>query len=123
MEDGRVVAPLPGYDDIGNLNIVLIVKEYKFVLTESCLAEPGKGATDEEIQACWRWKKADEMAWFYILSFLSNAMGILIISVVTMPLTGFGSHENSEVKRAWTREIPGWVTPWEAGCELPETKP
>ncbi|KAM7489270.1 hypothetical protein LguiB_026754 [Lonicera macranthoides] len=38
-------------------------------------------------------------------------------------LTGFGSHENSEVNRAWTREIPGWVTPWEAGRELAETKP
>ncbi|KAM7520002.1 hypothetical protein LguiB_018964 [Lonicera macranthoides] len=37
-------------------------------------------------------------------------------------LTGFGSHENSEVKRVWTREISGWVTPWEAGRELPKNK-
>ncbi|KAM7461351.1 hypothetical protein LguiA_029472 [Lonicera macranthoides] len=42
--------------------------------------------------------------------------------VTPCELTGFGSHENSEVKRAWARAIPGWVTPWEAGRELPETK-
>ncbi|KAM7481442.1 hypothetical protein LguiB_006025 [Lonicera macranthoides] len=38
-------------------------------------------------------------------------------------LTGFESHKNSEVKRAWARAIPGLVTPWEAGRELPETNP
>ncbi|KAM7482652.1 hypothetical protein LguiB_007235 [Lonicera macranthoides] len=50
-----------------------------------------------------------------------HSPGVVIFRAIE--LTGFGSHENSEVKRAWTREIPGWVTPWEASRELPETKP
>ena len=33
------------------LNIVLIAKKYKFILIKVCPQQPGKGATDEKIQA------------------------------------------------------------------------
>ncbi|XP_057972799.1 uncharacterized protein LOC131160946 [Malania oleifera] len=57
-----------------NLDIVLIVEECKYVLTEVCPQKPNEGATDEETQAYRKWIKADEMARCYTLAFISNVL-------------------------------------------------
>ena len=45
-----------------NLDIVLTVEEYKYVLTEVCPYKPEDGSTDEvTIQAYQKWNKADKM--------------------------------------------------------------
>ena len=51
-----------------NLNLVLIVEGYKFVLTEKCSEQPGNEATNEEAHPYQKWKKANEMARCYILA-------------------------------------------------------
>ena len=53
---------------------MLTTEEYKFVLTEACPPAPGERETDEETQAYWKWKKADKMAWYYILASMSNVL-------------------------------------------------
>ncbi|XP_057490937.1 uncharacterized protein LOC130776700 [Actinidia eriantha] len=57
-----------------NLDIVLTVEEYKFVLTEVCPQQLGEGATDEETQAYQKCKKVDEMMQCYILASVSNVL-------------------------------------------------
>ncbi|XP_075112255.1 uncharacterized protein LOC142182160 [Nicotiana tabacum] len=57
-----------------NLDIVLIVEEYKFVLVEVCPKKPGHDATDDEQKAYKKWVKGDEMTWYYILASMSNVL-------------------------------------------------
>ncbi|XP_057954095.1 uncharacterized protein LOC131148409 [Malania oleifera] len=57
-----------------NLNIILTVEEYKYVLVEVCPQKPSERATDEETQAYRKWIKADEMVRCYILASMSNVL-------------------------------------------------
>ncbi|GMP93382.1 hypothetical protein CsSME_00043244 [Camellia sinensis var. sinensis] len=57
-----------------NLDIVLTAEEYKYVLTEVCLATSGEGATEQETQAYQKWVKAGEMERCYILASMSNVL-------------------------------------------------
>ncbi|XP_038714996.1 uncharacterized protein LOC120008684 [Tripterygium wilfordii] len=57
-----------------NLDIVLTSEEYKFVLTEVCPELPEEGATEEQISAHKKWKKADEMARCYMLASMSDVL-------------------------------------------------
>ena len=57
-----------------NLDIVLTAKEYKYVLTEACPELPVVGATDEQIAAHKKWKKADEMARCYMLASMTDVL-------------------------------------------------
>ena len=49
-----------------NLNIVLTVEDYKFLLTDLCLPKPHEGATEQEAKPYEKWVKADEMSRCYI---------------------------------------------------------
>ena len=57
-----------------NLNLVLIVEGYKFVLTEICPPKPYSVYSKEEDEAYQKWRKADEMARYYILASMSNLL-------------------------------------------------
>ena len=57
-----------------NLNIVLTVDDYKFVLTEACPPAPAEGASEEEAKPYKAWKKADAMARCYMLGSMSNVL-------------------------------------------------
>ena len=57
-----------------NLDIVLTAEEYNFVLTKVCPQQPSEGATNEEIQAYQKWKKANEVTLCYILASMSNIL-------------------------------------------------
>ncbi|XP_019227249.1 PREDICTED: uncharacterized protein LOC109208574 [Nicotiana attenuata] len=57
-----------------NLDIVLIAKEYKFVLDEVCPEKPREDATDDEHKAYQKWVKADETAGCYILASMLDVL-------------------------------------------------
>ena len=57
-----------------NLDIVLTVEDYKFVLTDLCPPKPYEGATEQEPKPYKKWVKADEMSWCYILASMSNML-------------------------------------------------
>ncbi|XP_038715022.1 uncharacterized protein LOC120008712 [Tripterygium wilfordii] len=57
-----------------NLDIVITSEEYKFVLTEVCPELHEEGASDEQISAHKKWKKADEMARCYMLASMSDVL-------------------------------------------------
>nr|XP_023920003.1 uncharacterized protein LOC112031546 [Quercus suber] len=57
-----------------NLDIVLIAKEHKFVLSEPCPDFPTLNAPSEERQLYYRWRKSNEMAKCYILLSISNVL-------------------------------------------------
>ena len=57
-----------------NLNLVLTIEGYKFVLTELCPPTPDSNSSKEEVEAYQTWCKADEMARCYILSSMSNVL-------------------------------------------------
>ncbi|XP_065630261.1 uncharacterized protein LOC136067848 [Quercus suber] len=57
-----------------NLDIVLIAKEHKYVLSQSCPNFPSLGAPLEEKQRYDRWQKFNEMAKCYILASISNVV-------------------------------------------------
>ena len=57
-----------------NLDIVLIAKEHKFVLSEPCLDFPAVDASSKERQQYDRWRKSNEMAKCYILASISNVL-------------------------------------------------
>ena len=67
--------------------LLLTTEEYKFVLTKARPAEPGDGATDEETQAYWTWKKANDMARCYILASMSNVLQHQHESSLSWPMT------------------------------------
>nr|XP_016511526.1 PREDICTED: uncharacterized protein LOC107828674 [Nicotiana tabacum] len=47
---------------------------YKFVITEECPEKPDEDATDDQVKACDKWVKADEMARCYILTSMANVL-------------------------------------------------
>ena len=49
-----------------NLDIVLTVEDYKFVLTDLCPPKPHEGATEQEAKPYEKWVKVDEMSRCYI---------------------------------------------------------
>ena len=58
-----------------NLDIVLTVKDYNFVLLiDLCLLKPHEGATEQEVKPYEKWVKADEMSRRYILASMSNIL-------------------------------------------------
>ena len=57
-----------------NLNLVLTAQEYKFVLTDVCPPTPGSDSSKEDAKAYQLWRKADEMANYYILTSMSNTL-------------------------------------------------
>ena len=57
-----------------NLDIVLIAKEHKFVLSEPCPNFPAIDASSEERQQYDCWRKSNEMAKCYILASTSNVL-------------------------------------------------
>ena len=57
-----------------NLDIILIAKGYKFVLSEECPETLSNDSTPEEIQHHSKWVKADEMTRCYILASMSNVL-------------------------------------------------
>ena len=57
-----------------NLNLVIIVEEYKFVLTDVCPSTPGSESLKEDVEAYQQWRKADEMERCYILASMSNIL-------------------------------------------------
>ncbi|XP_075103708.1 uncharacterized protein LOC142178278 [Nicotiana tabacum] len=59
-------------DSKRNLNIVLTAEGYKFVITEECPEKPDEDASDDQVKACDKWVKADEMSLCYILASMAN---------------------------------------------------
>ena len=57
-----------------NLDIVLIIEEHKFVLSEPCPYYPELDAPSDERQWYDRWRKSNEMAKCYILASISNVL-------------------------------------------------
>ena len=57
-----------------NLDIVLTIEDYKFVLTDLGSPKPHEGATEQEAKPYEKWFKANEMSWCYILASMSNIM-------------------------------------------------
>ncbi|KAH0765678.1 hypothetical protein KY285_001549 [Solanum tuberosum] len=57
-----------------NLDTVLTVEEYKFVLNEECPLKPDEQSSDEDKLAYQKWRKADEIARCYILTSMSNVL-------------------------------------------------
>ena len=57
-----------------NLNLVLTVEGYKFVLTEICPPTPDSNSSKEEIETYQTWCKADQMAKCYILASMTNVL-------------------------------------------------
>ncbi|XP_075636736.1 uncharacterized protein LOC142608972 [Castanea sativa] len=57
-----------------NLDIVLIVEEHKFVLSEPCLDIPTLDAPSEERQRYDRWWKSNKMSTCYVLASISNVL-------------------------------------------------
>ena len=57
-----------------NLDIVLTVENYKFVLTDLCPPKPHEGATEQEAKPYKKWAKADEMLWCYTLASMLNIL-------------------------------------------------
>ena len=66
-----------------NLNLVLIAEEYKFVLTDVCPLMLDSYSSKEDVEAYQNWRKADEMAWCYILASMSNVLQHQHDSMVT----------------------------------------
>ena len=65
----------PNYTDWKkNLNLLLTVKGYKFVLTEVCPPLPDSDSSKEEVKAYQRWQKVEKMARCYILASMSNVL-------------------------------------------------
>ena len=65
----------PNYIDWNcNLNLVLTVKGYKFVLTEICPPTPDSNSSKEEIETYQTWCKANQMAKCYILASMTNVL-------------------------------------------------
>jgi hypothetical protein len=56
-----------------NLDIILTVEEYKYVLYDP-YPVIGECSTNEEREAKKAWKKADEMACCYMLASMSNVL-------------------------------------------------
>ena len=57
-----------------NLDIVLTVKEHKYVLTQPCPNFPSLDAPLEEKQQYDCWQKSNEMAKCYVLASISNVL-------------------------------------------------
>nr|XP_016459920.1 PREDICTED: uncharacterized protein LOC107783461 [Nicotiana tabacum] len=57
-----------------NLDIVLTVEGYKFVITDECPKKPDEDATDDQVKSYDKWVKADEMTRCYILASMANAL-------------------------------------------------
>ena len=57
-----------------NLNLVLTVEGYKFILTKVCPPSPDNVSSKKEDEAYQRWQKANEMARCYILASMSNVL-------------------------------------------------
>ena len=57
-----------------NLNLVLTVEKYKFVLTDVYPPPPDSDSSKEEVEAYQQWQKADKMARCYILASMSNIL-------------------------------------------------
>ena len=57
-----------------NLDIVLTVEDYKFVLIDLFSPIPHEGATKLEAKPYEKWVKADEMSQCYILASMSNIL-------------------------------------------------
>ena len=57
-----------------NLDIVLIIEEHRFVLSEPCLDFPALDASSEERQRYYHWRKSNEMAKCYALTSISNVL-------------------------------------------------
>ena len=62
----------PNYIDWKRNFDIVLTTEYKFVVL--CPDEPGERKTEQEVQDHQRWKKANEMAWCYILASMSNVL-------------------------------------------------
>ena len=57
-----------------NLNLVLIVEDCAFVLTEICPSPPESISTPKEDAAYHKWQKADKLARCYILASIFNVL-------------------------------------------------
>ena len=57
-----------------NLDIVLTVDGYKFVLTTPKPSEPGLDSSKEDKEKFEKWVKANDMAKCYILASVSNVL-------------------------------------------------
>ena len=57
-----------------NLNLVLTIEEYKFVLTNVCPPPLDSDSSKEKVKAYQQWRKVDEMARCYILASMSNVL-------------------------------------------------
>lgn len=57
-----------------NLDIVLTVEDYNFVLYEECTLKPDNESSDDEKLAYQKWQKADQMARCYIMASMSNVL-------------------------------------------------
>ena len=65
----------PNYiDSERNLYLVLTAEECKFMLTDVCPPVPDCDFSKEEVEAYQTWRKADEMARYYILASMSNVL-------------------------------------------------
>ena len=54
--------------------MILAAEEYKFVLTDVCPPPLNSDSSKEEVEAYQQWRKADEMARYYILATMSNIL-------------------------------------------------
>ena len=57
-----------------NLNLVLTIEDYAYVLTEVCPPPPDSISTPEDDAAYHKWQKANKMARCYILASMSNVL-------------------------------------------------
>ena len=57
-----------------NQDIVLVVEDYKFVVTDLCQLKPHEGLIEQEAKLYEKWVKADEMSRCYILASMSNIL-------------------------------------------------
>ncbi|KAM7483965.1 hypothetical protein LguiB_008548 [Lonicera macranthoides] len=76
----------------------------------------------------WRGGLGSRNLFTWIWEAMSSSEEDVIINHVWAAVSAMSGGEgagNTEIlgERWWTRAIPGWVTPWEAGRELPKTKP
>ena len=57
-----------------NLNLVLIVEDCNYVLTDLCPPAPDSISTPEDNEAYHKWCKADKIIHCYILASMSNVL-------------------------------------------------
>ena len=93
-----------------NLDIVLIAKEHKFVLSEPCPDFPAVDASSEERQQYDRWRKSNEMAKCYILASISNVLqhqmqDVELASDIILSLKEMFGEEGRSARQETMRQI------------------